>query len=120
MDEILRTYGIPDRIGLYYSGNNAALHVDIQLKYENIDTYINYYTGTKDIDKYNTSEGVIYCPEEFDVNIVELHLGKHPFNMVSEGIPILKGTGLSEQDFYTLITENPSACLTLHQKAFYP
>lgn len=120
MDEILRTYGVPDRIGLHYSGNNTALHVDIQLEYEDIDTYINYYTGTKDIDKYNTSEGVIYCPKEYGVNIVELHLGKHPFNMVSEGVSMLKGAGLSEQDFYTLITENPSACLTLKRDAFTP
>jgi predicted metal-dependent phosphotriesterase family hydrolase len=45
-------------------------------------------------------------------------MGKNPFNTILDGVPILKATGLTEQDFYKLFTENPYACLTLDRKFF--
>ena len=64
MDEILRTYGVPDTVELYYSGPYNALAFDIRLKYENIHTSITYYAGTTEIDKYLTPSSAIFCPEE--------------------------------------------------------
>jgi hypothetical protein len=120
MDEILKTYGAPDKVELYFSGSNIALDIDVQLKYESIDTILVYYAGTTEYTQYETPSSIIYCPQEFDINIVELHMGKNPFNTIPDGVPILKATGLNEQEFYRLFTENPSACLTLNRKAFYP
>lgn len=120
MDEILRTYGVPDSVELYFSGPYNALSFNVQLKYESIDTSIVYYAGTTEIAQYETPSGVIFCPEEIGIDTVELHMGKHPFNTIPSGVPLVKATGLSEQDFHELFTENPSACLTLNREAFYP
>jgi hypothetical protein len=120
MDEILRTYGVPDKVELYYSGHYNSISIDVQLKYESIDTSIVYYAGTTKTTQYETPTSVIFCPEEIGVNIVELHMGKNPFNTIPDGVPIFRATDLNEQDFHKLFTENPSACLTLNRKAFYP
>jgi hypothetical protein len=120
MDEILQVYGVPDRVELYFSGPYNSLSLAVQLKYESISTSIVYYAGTTEVDKYQTPSGVLFCPEEIGINIVELHMGKHPFNTIPDGIPVLKATELNEQDFYDLFTENPSACLTLKRDTFYP
>lgn len=120
MDEILRTYGAPDTVELYYSGPYSSLSFGIRLKYENIHTSITYHAGTKEIDKYQTPSSAIFCPEEIGIDMVELHMGKHPFNTGPDGVLLLKATGLDEQAFHKLFTENPSACLTLNRKAFYP
>lgn len=120
MDEILRTYGVPDKVELFFSGPGNALSFLVHLKYERIDTSIAYSVKTTETARYETPSSVIFCPEEVGANHVELHMGKHPFNMIPEGVPILKATGLTEQDFYELFTEDPSACLTLNRKAFYP
>lgn len=119
MDEILRTYGAPDKVELYYFGIDNAMGFDIQLKYEGIDTSIVYYAATNEIDKYLTPTSAIFCPGEIGIDKVALYMGKNPFNTIPDGVPILKATGLTEQDFYKLFTENPSACLTLDQKVFY-
>jgi hypothetical protein len=120
MGEILRTYGAPDKVELYFSGSNNALYIDVQLKYEGLETSLVYYAGTTETAQYETPTNVMFCPEEIGINIVELHFGKNPFNAIPDGIPIIIATGLNEQDFYKLFTENPSACLTLNRKAFYP
>ncbi len=120
MDEILRTYGIPDSVELYFSGPYNALSFNVQLKYESIDTSIVYYARTTEIAQYETPSSVILCPEEIGIDMVELHMGKYPFNTIPSGVPLLKATGLTEQDFHKLFTENPSACLTLNREAFYP
>ena len=120
MDEILRTYGVPDKVELYFSGPNNSLSVDVQLKYERLDTSIAYFAVTSETTSYETPTSVFYCPEEIGINMVELHMGKNPFNTIPDGVPLLRATGLTEQDFYELFTENPSACLTLDREAFYP
>lgn len=120
MDEILRTYGVPDEVELYLSGPNNSTSMIIQLKYENIYTSIAYFARTSETNKYNTPTGVLYCPKEIGIDEVELHMGNNPFNTISDGVPVLEATGLNEQDFHKLFTENPSACLTLNPKAFYP
>lgn len=120
MDEILRTYGAPDVVELHFSGPYNSLSFMAQLKYDSIDTSIGYDAGTTEVEKYLTPSSAIFCPEEIGIDTVELHMGKHPFNTVPDGVPILKATGLSEQDFHKLFTENPSACLTLNREAFYP
>ncbi len=120
MDEILRIYGVPDKVELYFSGPYNSLSFNIQLKYEDINTSIVYYSGTSESTQYETPTSVLYCPEEIGIDIVELHMGKHPFNTARDGVPLLKATGLDEQAFHKLFTEDPSACLTLYQKAFYP
>jgi hypothetical protein len=117
LDKILQTYGIPDSVELYFSRPYNALSFNVQLKYENIDTSIAYYAGTSEITKYETTTSVLYCPEEIGIDIVELHMGKNPFNTIPDGVSILKATGLNEQDFHKLFTENPSACLTLNREA---
>lgn len=118
MKEILRTYGVPDKVELYYSGHSNSISIDVQLKYESIDTSIVYYAGTTKTTQYETPSSVIFCPEEIGVNILELHMGKSPFNTIPDGVPILEATGLTEEDFYSLFTETPSACLTLNREAF--
>jgi hypothetical protein len=117
MDEILRSYGVPDRVELYFSGPYNSLSFDAQLKYDSIDTSIVYYARTTAVNKYQTPSSVMFCPAEIGIDMVELHMGKHPFNTIPSGVPILKATGLSEQDFHKLFTENPSACLTLNRDA---
>jgi hypothetical protein len=79
-----------------------------------------YFGSTTEIDKYQTPSSVIFCPEEIGVDFVELHIGKHPFDNEPNGVPLSKATGMDEQTFHKLFTENPSACLTLNRKAFYP
>lgn len=120
MNEILGTYGVPDKVELYYSGPYNSLSFHIRLKYESIDTAITYSGLTMELDKYLTPTSAVFCPEEIGIESVELHMGKHPFNAARDGVPLSKATGLNEQDFYKLFTENPSACLTLDRKAFYP
>lgn len=117
MDEVLRIYGVPDSVELYFSRPYNSLSFIAQLKYDSIDTSIVYYARTTEVNKYQTPSSVLFCPEEIGIDIVELHMGKHPFNTIPSGVPILKATGLSEQGFYKLFTENPSACLTLNRNA---
>jgi hypothetical protein len=120
MNEILRIYGVPDTAELYFSGPNNSLSFGIRLKYERIQTSIKYYGIIAENDKYQTQSSVIFCPETIGVHIVELHMGEHPFNVGPNGVPLSKATGLDEQSFHKLFTENPSACLTLNRAAFYP
>jgi hypothetical protein len=117
MDEILGTYGVPDMVELYFSGPNNALSFGVRLKYEQIDTTVTYYGATTENDKYQTPSSVIFCQEEIGIDMVELHMGNHPFNDIPEGVPLSKATGLDEQAFHKLFTENPSACLTLNREA---
>ncbi len=117
MNEILRIYGVPSKVELHLSGPNNTLSMAIQLKYEYIYASITYFARTSEINKYDTPIGVLYCPEVVGIDKVELHMGKNPFNTISDGVPVLEATGLTEQDFYKLFTENPSACLTLNRDA---
>jgi hypothetical protein len=117
MDEILKTYGIPSKVELSFSKPYNSLSFNIQLKYEDINTSIVYYSGTNETTQYETPTSVLYCPEKIGINIVELHMGKNPFNTIPDGVPLLQATGLSEQDFHKLFTENPSSCLTLNRDA---
>jgi hypothetical protein len=118
MNEILRIYGVPSKVELFVSsGGGVAFSFNILLNYENINTMILYSESTLGLDKYDTPTALIYCPEEIGTYHVQLHIGKHPFNTPPSGIPILQATGLNEQDFYKLFTENPSTCLTLNRDA---
>lgn len=117
VDEILSTYGVPDMAELYFATPYGALGFAIQLKYENINTSIMYSGITTESDKYLTSSSAIFCPEEIGVDSVVMHIGKHPFNEEPDGVPLLEATGLDEQAFHKLFTENPSACLSLNRNA---
>jgi hypothetical protein len=118
MNEILRIYGVPSEVELFISsGGGVAFSFNILLNYENINTMILYSESTLGLDKYDTPTALIYCPEEIGTYTFQLHIGKHPFNTPPSGIPILQATGLNEQDFYKLFTENPSACLVLDRDA---
>lgn len=115
MDEILRTYGVPDKVEVYLGGG-GTLSFLVRLKYESLDTFIDYDWFTTE-DKYLTPSSAIFCPEEIVIDSVELHMGKNPFNASGDGVPLIEATGLNEQDFHKLFTENPSACLTLNREA---
>lgn len=113
IDEILRTYGVPDRVELYFSGPSNFLSFQIRIKYENIRTFITYSAATNEINKYLIPPNLIFCPEEIGIDFVGLHIGEHPFDTGADGVPLSKATELDEQAFYKLFTENPSACLTI-------
>ena len=117
MDEILRTYGVPDTVELYFGTPYDALSFGIRLKYENIHTSIMYAGITTEDKKYLTPSSAIFCPEEIGIASVVMHIGKHPFNDEPDGVLLSKATGLDEQAFHKLFTENPSACLALNRDA---
>lgn len=117
MDEILRTYGTPDMVELYSGTPYDALTFGVRLKYDDNDTSIMYSGITTETDKYLTPSSIIFCPEEIGTDAVVLWMGKHPFNEEPDGVPLSEATGLDEQAFHKLFTENPSACLTLNRNA---
>jgi hypothetical protein len=117
MDEILRTYGVPDMVELYSGTPYNALTFAVRLKFEDNDTSIMYSGLTTETDKYLTQSSIIFCPEEIGVDAVVMWMGKHPFNEQPDGVPLSKATGLDEQAFHKLFTENPSACLALNRDA---
>jgi hypothetical protein len=117
MDKILETYGIPNTVEIYFDTPYDALSFGIRLNYESIHTSIMYAGITTEDKKYLTPSSAIFCPEEIGIDSVVLHIGKHPFNEEPNGVLLLKTTGLDEQAFHTLFSENPSACLTLNRNA---
>lgn len=117
MDEILRTYGVPDTVELYFDAPYDALSFAIRLRYENIHTSIMYSGITTEDKKYLTTSSVFFCPEEIGIDSVVMHIGKHPFNDEPDGVLLSKATGLDEQAFHKLFTENPSACLAINRDA---
>jgi hypothetical protein len=117
LDKILETYGFPDTVELYFDTPYDALSFGIRLKYENIHTSIMYAGITTEDNKYLSPSSAIFCPKKIGIDSVVIHIGKHPFNDEPDGVPLLKATGLDEQAFHTLFTENPSACLTLNRNA---
>lgn len=117
MGKILETYGAPDTVELYFGTPYNALTFSVRLKYEDIHTSITYSGITTESNRYLTLSSAIFCPEEIGIDSVVLHMGKHPFNEEPDGVPLSKATGLDEQAFHKLFTENPSACLTLNRDA---
>lgn len=115
MDKILETYGVPDTVELYFGTPYDALTFGVRLSYKNIHTSIMYAGITTESNKYLTPSGAIFCPEEIGIDSVVMHIGKRPFNVDPDGVPLLTATGLDEQVFHKLFTENPSACLTLNR-----
>jgi len=119
IDNILDNYGVPDTVEIYFGTPYDALTFGIRLKYENIHTSIMYSGRTTETNKYLTltPPSAIFCPEEIGIYAVVLHIGRNPFNDEPDGVPLSEATGMDEQAFYKLFTENPSACLTLNRDA---
>jgi hypothetical protein len=117
LDKILITYGVPDMVDLYSGTPYNALTFFIRLKFGDNDTSILYFGITTETDKYLTPSNIIFCPEEIGIDTVVMWMGKHPFNEQPDGVPLSKATGLDEQAFHKLFTENPSACLALNRDA---
>lgn len=120
LDKVQSIYGPPDGVELGFAQISNAIWFVVTLKYETVSTVIEFTAGAPEGDKYSTPDSVLFCPKEISFDTVTLYLGNYPFNTIPSGLPLLKGTGLTEQEFHKLFTDNPSACLILNRKAFYP
>ena len=122
LDKIQAIYGSPDKVELAFGQISNAIWFIVTLRYESISTVIIYDAAIPESkgNQFSTSDSVLFCPKEIVFGTVTLYMGNYPFNTIPSGLPILKSTGLTEQEFYKLFTENPSTCLTLNRKAFYP
>ena len=120
LDEIQDAYGPPDSVELGLAQISDAISFTVILRYESINTVILYNAGIPEGQQSSTSDSVLFCPKEVVFDAVTLYMGDYPFNTIPSGTPLLKATGLTEQNFYELFTENPYACLNLNRKAFYP